>query len=144
MLPRPGQTLAQAAANDPSWTSGFQRADLFPRGLTCNGNASVGRSMDLPRARGHCKNRPMRLMPASILVNPASDATFKRLAETHAARGPESPEDLEDRLRQSYPRARVVEGISSDATSERWYVYRDGRWINPDSRNRRRARSATA
>lgn len=86
----------------------------------------------------------MRLMPATILVNPDSDATFKRLAETHAARGAESPADLEDRLRQSYPRTRVIEGISSDSTSERWYVYRDGRWINPDSRNRRRTRSATA
>jgi len=86
----------------------------------------------------------MRLMPASILVNPASDATFRRLAETHAANGADTPAELEDRLRSTYPSTRVVEGVSSDATSERWYVYRDGRWINPDARTRRTTRSVTA
>lgn len=134
MLPRPARTVA----------AGATRANLFPRGRTCNGNVIVGWWVDLPRARPHCKNGPMRLMPASILVNPASDATFKRLAETHAARGADTPADLEDRLRQSYPRARVIEGISSDSTSERWYVYRDGRWINSEPRNRRSTNSTRA
>jgi hypothetical protein len=86
----------------------------------------------------------MRLMPASILVNPASDTRFKRLAETHAADGADTPADLEDRLRHSYPSARVIQGISSDSASERWYVYRDGRWINPEARNRRRTISTRA
>ena len=86
----------------------------------------------------------MRIMPATILVNPGSDATFKRLAETHASNGVATPADLEERLRQSYPSARVIEGISGNTSLERWYVYRDGRWINPEPSARRRPKDTRA
>jgi hypothetical protein len=85
----------------------------------------------------------MRIMPATILVNPGSDVTFKRLAEAHASNGADTPADLEDRLRERYPRASVVQGISGDST-ERWYVYRDGRWIDSEARSRRTTRSTRA
>jgi hypothetical protein len=71
-------------------------------------------------------------MAADIVVNPATDSAFRVLAEEKAAEGTSTPAELEGRLRSSYPSVRVIEGISSESRSERWYVYRDGRWINPD------------
>ena len=88
--------------------------------------------------------REMRVMPASCLINPASDATFKQLAESYASNGAESPAELEERLRQSYPNARVIQGIPINSTLERWYVYRDGRWVNPEGRTLRSPTNTTA
>ena len=52
-----------------------------------------------------------------------------RSAEAYLARGLEQPEDLENLLRPEFPQVRVVPGVV-DGADWRWYVYRDGRWIN--------------
>ena len=71
-------------------------------------------------------------MAADIVVNPATDNAFRVLAEKQAREGTSTPAELEGRLRPTYPSVRVIEGIPGETRSERWYVYRDGRWINPD------------
>lgn len=62
-----------------------------------------------------------------LVVNPVWDADFVRRAE-ELAEAADTPGDLERLLRTSYASARVVPGVTDIV--ERWYVYRDGRWIN--------------
>lgn len=73
-------------------------------------------------------------MPIKILVNPRSDERFASFAEALLTMGVTTCTDLERRLRQRYPDVRVVEGITDGAGFPRWYVYRDGHWVNPDRR----------
>jgi hypothetical protein len=62
-----------------------------------------------------------------LVTNPQSDTEFQRRAEelAHAA---ETPAELEQLLRLQYAQARVVAGVTDIV--DRWYVYRDGHWIN--------------
>ena len=64
-----------------------------------------------------------------IIANPANDLVFARRAEELAMRA-NTPEELERQLRASYERVRVVRGVTDIV--ERWYVYREGRWIPSD------------
>jgi hypothetical protein len=69
-------------------------------------------------------------MPEIVIVaNPATDERFceeiDRLAE-----GAWSPRELENGLVAVYPKAKVVAGVTQGPT-DRWYAYREGRWINP-------------
>jgi hypothetical protein len=66
-----------------------------------------------------------------LIVNPTNDAEFQRSASEFATQA-DTPEELERLLRQKYSRARVVSGVTDIV--ERWYVYRDGRWINSRDR----------
>jgi hypothetical protein len=66
----------------------------------------------------------------TIICNPSGDSDFRHLAEQHSRRAG-SPAELERRLRERYPAARVVEGIAN-GFGTRWYAYRDGRWISRD------------
>ncbi len=43
-----------------------------------------------------------------------------------------TPEELQQLLRQHYDGARVVRGVTDIV--ERWYVYRDGHWVNSKPR----------
>jgi len=65
-----------------------------------------------------------------LITNPQSDTEFQRRAE-ELARDADTPDELERLLRPHYSRARVVSGVTDIV--ERWYVYRDGRWINSRS-----------
>jgi hypothetical protein len=62
-----------------------------------------------------------------LVTNPTSDITFQRFAEQLVHRA-DSPEQLETLLRPRYSRARVIAGVTDIV--ERWYVYREGHWIN--------------
>lgn len=62
-----------------------------------------------------------------ISVNPSDDAVFASRAN-ELVRQIGSPEELEAELRPNYPDVRVVRGVTDIV--ERWYVYRDGRWIS--------------
>ncbi|HEY7023570.1 MAG TPA: hypothetical protein VH371_01275 [Candidatus Limnocylindrales bacterium] len=66
-----------------------------------------------------------------LIVNPADDLEFERRTHELAATS-DAPEELEENLREFYSRVRVVRGVTDIV--ERWYVYRDGRWINPRDR----------
>jgi len=68
----------------------------------------------------------------TIVCNPASDADFRRLTEQLGRRAA-TPAELELRLREQYPGARVVDGIASGFGSIRWYAYRDGHWLSSGS-----------
>lgn len=68
-----------------------------------------------------------KLFAVRVIVNPASDAFFAQRA-AELAETVETPEELERLLRATYERARVVQGVTDIV--QRWYVYRDGRWIN--------------
>ena len=66
-------------------------------------------------------------------VNPRTDETFVQLVHAIAAEGVASAEELQARLRESYPGAVVRErGLSAEAEPI-WYVYRDGRWEPGDA-----------
>lgn len=66
-------------------------------------------------------------MTVRLITNPVSDDEFQRRAQELAGRA-DTPEQLELMLREYFKRARVVRGVTDIV--ERWYVYRDGRWIN--------------
>lgn len=78
-------------------------------------------------------------MALRTLAVPSSDRAFRRVVET-LARAAESPEELAERLRITYPNVHVLErGLSSEPRV--FYVYRDGRfepstgdawWAAPD------------
>jgi hypothetical protein len=70
-------------------------------------------------------------MKVLLVTNPASDGAFRTKAQRMLGSDAASPEGLQSVLRSEYPRASVVRGIE-DKGSERWYAYRDGRWIDPD------------
>jgi hypothetical protein len=63
-----------------------------------------------------------------LVVNPRSDESFARLAETLVANGAETPADLEARLVAHYPMARVRARSLSNEPTVIWYVYREGSW----------------
>ena len=71
------------------------------------------------------------MVTVRLIVNPTNDAEFERRASELAAKA-DTPERLEQLLREKYARARVVSGVTDIV--ERWYVYRDGRWINSRDR----------
>lgn len=70
-------------------------------------------------------------MTVRLVTNPQTDTDFQRRAEELVDQV-DSPEELESLLREQYHRARVVRGVTD--ITERWYVYRDGRWINSRER----------
>lgn len=69
----------------------------------------------------------------TLIINPQSDTEFGARVEELAARQFSEPAELEDALRQSYPNARVSPGVVDVIGRPRWYVYRDGRWVDPSS-----------
>ena len=71
------------------------------------------------------------MVTVRLIVNPTNDGEFQRRAHELAAKV-DSPEELEQLLHKQYGLARVVTGVTDIV--ERWYVYRDGRWINSRDR----------
>lgn len=71
------------------------------------------------------------MVAVRLITNPQSDTDFARRAE-QLVQTARTPEELERLLRATYSRARVVTGVTDIV--ERWYVYRDGRWINSRER----------
>ena len=71
-------------------------------------------------------------MKVQLVTNPTGDANFRMAAEQLLSGGAMSPSQLQRMLRPDYPSATVFGGIE-EAGSERWYVYREGRWIDSSS-----------
>ena len=63
---------------------------------------------------------------ARIIASPPHDRLFTDRVQK-LAQGTDTPEILEQLVRHEYPEARVVRGVTD--VVERWYVYRDGRWV---------------
>lgn len=66
-----------------------------------------------------------------LVVNPADDDVFGLFAEVLVEDGATSTDELERRLRPTYSRAVVHARELSSEPFVIWYVYRDGRWVNP-------------
>jgi hypothetical protein len=62
-------------------------------------------------------------------MNPRHDTDFVTLAQAIVAEGIDSPRDLEERLREHYPRVVVRARELNGEPFTIWYVYRDGHWI---------------
>lgn len=94
-------------------------------------SASPVSSTAYARARPKHPSRVRKgnLVTVRIVVNPTGDVAFRQRAEAMAAVA-ETPEELERLMRMEYRLARVVRGVTD--IFERWYVYRDGRWVNSD------------
>jgi hypothetical protein len=71
-------------------------------------------------------------MPHMEHVNPRDDVRFVALVD-RLATGVRRPEDLEARLRATYPGVVVRARELSGEAVEVWYVYRDGSWVPPPS-----------
>ncbi len=66
-----------------------------------------------------------------LVVNPADDHLFSAFADVLIEHGAGSTGELERRLRPLYANAVVHSRELSSEPFVIWYVYRDGRWINP-------------
>ena len=82
-------------------------------------------------APGSRRRGEYRLVTVRLITNPYTDLDFERRAQEFADRV-ETPEELEELLRERYRNARVVRGVTDIV--ERWYVYRDGHWVNSRER----------
>jgi hypothetical protein len=67
-------------------------------------------------------------MKISLMTNPSTDTGFRAAAESALADGADSAADLQESLRDAYPRAAVADGIM-ERGMERWYAYREGHWV---------------
>lgn len=68
-------------------------------------------------------------MSPTLVLNPRRDTDFVTLAEAIVSKGIDSPGELQERLRQHYPRVVVRARELSGESFTIWYVYRDGHWI---------------
>jgi hypothetical protein len=65
----------------------------------------------------------------TLVLNPRHDIDFVTLAEAIMSAGIESPGQLQEQLRQTYPHVVVrARDLNGEAVTI-WYVYRDGHWI---------------
>ena len=67
------------------------------------------------------------MVTVRLVTNPDTDSEYHRRAEKQDE-SVYTPDEIERLLRSDYRRARVVRGVTDIV--ERWYVYRDGRWVN--------------
>jgi hypothetical protein len=70
-------------------------------------------------------------MAPSFVINPRSDDAFVATVEGEGA-GATSATALEERLRETYPKAVVRPRQLAGEQSQVWYVYRDGHWVAPN------------
>jgi len=69
--------------------------------------------------------------PSIHLINPRGDIDFAAFVDREAV-GVAGPEELQARLRASYPDAVVRRRGLAGESIEVWYVYRDGHWTSAD------------
>jgi hypothetical protein len=65
----------------------------------------------------------------TLVANPAADEVFAGFAQLLVDHGARSVEELERRLRTSYPQAVVHARELAGEGILIWYVYRDGHWV---------------
>jgi hypothetical protein len=68
-----------------------------------------------------------------LVTNPAGDHAFSAFAESLVEHGAITIEVFQQRLRTAYPKAVVHPRLLSAEPRLIWYVYRDGRWVQPDA-----------
>lgn len=71
------------------------------------------------------------MQPHVQLIIPRRDAAFVALVDREAVRVA-VPEELQARLRATYPDAIVRRRGLAGESVEVWYVYRDGHWTSAD------------
>ena len=70
-------------------------------------------------------------MKPTLVVNPGADRVFAAFAAVLVDDGVSSTVELERRLRPIYPNAIVHRRELASESMLIWYVYRDGRWVDP-------------
>jgi hypothetical protein len=70
-----------------------------------------------------------------LIINPADDAGFAASARAALAGDGAAPQDLQNALRQHYPRVAVHPRDLAGEPMTVWYVYRDGHWVSPQKRS---------
>ena len=83
------------------------------------------------RAAGTLSNMYTSAKRPILVVNPADDDVFGDFAHVLVKHGASSTGELERRLRPIYSRAVVHARELSSEPFVIWYVYREGRWVNP-------------
>jgi hypothetical protein len=79
----------------------------------------LGRSLGVFMAKPH------------LVIYPIGDRDFDDEVRAAAAATVE-PQDLERALSGRHPNVRVHNGVTESDGGPRWYVYREGRWNEPD------------
>ena len=68
-------------------------------------------------------------MRPNLVVNPLSDEVFVAATNQIAGNGIETATELEQALREQFPRVVVHERLLTGERTPTWYVYRDGAWV---------------
>src|SRR5919197_5875535 len=69
-----------------------------------------------------------RVLGPRLITIPSSDRAFREhVRNVRTTASPDTPEELERRLRQIFPRA-VVRDRNLSGEEPAWYIYRDGQW----------------
>jgi len=69
-----------------------------------------------------------------LIISPTDDAAFVAACQAAVGIGT-SPAQLQSALRAAYPRVVVRRRELMGERFTIWYVYRDGRWVPPGTRN---------
>ncbi len=70
----------------------------------------------------------------TLVVNPTDDGLFAEFAQVLVDDGTVTIGEFERRLRAVYPRAAVHARLLAGEPALIWYVYREGRWVEPGTR----------
>jgi hypothetical protein len=73
-----------------------------------------------------------------VVANPSDDAEFRDAIEGCVAGGVRGPDELQEYLRQRFPRAVVRRRDLSGEAQATWYAYRGGHWVAATPRPSRR------
>ena len=91
-----------------------------------SGNIPAGYAAKaVTRTGGVVRSRPI------VVPNPAGDGAFAGAVEAELAKGEMDADELQRRLRVSYPQAVVRPRALTGELVEIWYAYRDGHWTAP-------------
>ena len=90
------------------------------------------RPNERPRSYPESLNLRRGNMEPTLIINPSSDQEFTAFVHecTQAA---SDTDTLQECLRARYPRSVARMRALSGERASVWYVYRDGRWVAPDS-----------
>jgi hypothetical protein len=65
----------------------------------------------------------------TLVLNPPDDDAFRESAEHLIETGIVEPDELQDCLREQWPRVLVRPRELAGEQAQIWYVYRDGHWV---------------
>jgi hypothetical protein len=95
-------------------------------------HCNVGSGFGPPKAQFEAHARPMQSLRRPVLViNPVDDHAFAAATQQLLDEGILELDEFSDRLRVTYPDAAAHPREIAGEPILIWYVYREGRWVDP-------------